>query len=179
MEVFRNRFGTLYNDDVVSPGGSPGQYLRWKWSQEGVVVVPTGPGGWAFVPAFRYPVGKVSLEFPRGGCEAGEDPRIAAVRELEEEMGYGCTESSLRPLGVLHADTGLIESGIHVFIAEVERTAAVAARPETMESLTDPVWVPHDQVHRWLRSGRITCAVTLAALALALAQDGGGGQVGR
>lgn len=169
VEVFRNRFGTLYNDEVVSPGGSTGRYLRWQWSQTGVVVVPAGPGGWAFVPTFRYPVGAVSLEFPRGGCEPDEAPQDAAARELREETGYACDPSSLRFLGKLHADSGLIESGIHVFAADVERVEGTAARPEAMESVTDPVWVGRTEVLEWLASGRITCGVTLAAVALALA----------
>ncbi|HWU09644.1 MAG TPA: NUDIX domain-containing protein [Streptomyces sp.] len=40
----------------------------------------TGPGPYVPLP-HRGP----SLEFPRGGCEPGEDPREAAARELEEE----------------------------------------------------------------------------------------------
>jgi len=173
VEVFHNRFGTLYNDEVVSPGGAAGRYLRWQWSHTGVVVVPTGPDGLAFVPTFRYPVGSASLEFPRGGCEPDESPQDAAVRELEEETGYGCERSSLRSLGVLHAETGLIESGVHVLTAEVKHVDGLAARPEAMESVTDPVWATHDEVLEWLRNGRITCGVTLAALALALAERAG------
>jgi 8-oxo-dGTP pyrophosphatase MutT (NUDIX family) len=175
VEVFGNRYGTLYNDEVESPAGLAGRYLRWQWSHTGVVVVPTGPAGFALVPTFRYPVGEVSLEFPRGGCEPDETPAQAAARELEEEAGYLCDPSSLRPLGILHAETGLIESGVHAFVAEVGGREGGAARPEAMESVTEPVWASRSEVLRWLREGRITCGVTLAALVLALADGGGDG----
>jgi 8-oxo-dGTP pyrophosphatase MutT (NUDIX family) len=168
VEVFGNRFGTLYDDEVTSPSGAVGRYLRWQWSQQGVVIVPTGPGGYAFLPTYRYPIGDVSLEFPRGGCDEGEDPARAAVRELLEETGYACEEP--RPLGALHAETGLIESRVHVFAARVTGRPG-AARPEEMESVTEPVWATSDEVRGWLRKGALTCGVTLAALLLAQNAD--------
>ncbi|WNO70404.1 NUDIX domain-containing protein [Streptomyces sp. AM8-1-1] len=177
VEVFGNRFGTLFNDEVVAPTGAEGRYLRWRWSHSGVVVVPTGPAGYLFVPTYRYPIGDVSLEFPRGGCDADEAPARAAARELREETGYACDASLLRRIGTVHADTGLIETGVHVFTAEVRDAEASTARPEAMESVTDPVWASREEVLTWLQKGSVTCGVTLAALALALAagslSDGG------
>ncbi|MFF3001779.1 NUDIX hydrolase [Kitasatospora sp. NPDC057940] len=164
VEVFGNRFGRLYNDEVVAPGGTAGNYLRWQWSQTGVVVVATGPDGIALVPSYRYPVGAASLEFPRGGCEPGEPPEEAAARELREETGL--VASTVESLGLIHADTGLIENGIHVCRATVLPGGTTTARPEAMESVTDPVWVSPDLMAHWLRQGRITCGVTLAAFAL-------------
>ncbi|MFF0449792.1 NUDIX hydrolase [Streptomyces sp. NPDC004609] len=166
VKVFGNRFGTLYDDEVESPSGTAGRYLRWQWAQEGVVVVPTGPRGYAFVPTYRYPIGEVSLEFPRGGCEPGEAPARAAEREMREETGYAC-EGQLRPLGVIHAETGLIESRVHVFAARVADGPPAAATSDPMESVTEPVWASPDEVLTWLRKGAVTCGVTLAALALA------------
>lgn len=179
VEVFRNRFGALFNDEVLSPSGKQGRYLRWQWSHSGVVIVPMGPDGLAFVPTYRYPIGEVSLEFPRGGCEADEDPAVAAVRELREETGFACAPSALRPLGVIHAETGLIESDVHVFAAEVHPTGSAgapsAAEPEAMESVAEPVWASRTEVVKWLQSGSVTCGVTLAALALAIADGCGTG----
>lgn len=179
VEVFRNRFGALFNDEVLSPSGKQGRYLRWQWSHGGVVIVPMAPDGLAFVPTYRYPIGEVSLEFPRGGCEADEDPAVAAVRELREETGFDCAPSALRPLGIIHAETGLIESDVHVFAAEVHPTGSAgapsAAEPEAMESVAEPVWASRTEVVKWLQSGSVTCGVTLAALALAIADGCGTG----
>ncbi|MCX4639085.1 NUDIX hydrolase [Streptomyces sp. RPA4-5] len=179
VEVFRNRFGALFNDEVLSPSGKQGRYLRWQWSHCGVVIVPIGPDGLAFVPTYRYPIGEVSLEFPRGGCETDEDPAVAAVRELREETGFDCAPSALRPLGVIHAETGLIESDVHVFAAEVHPTGSAgapsAAEPEAMESVAEPLWASRTEVVKWLQSGSVTCGVTLAALALAIADGCGTG----
>ncbi|GKQ33453.1 hypothetical protein ALMP_00040 [Streptomyces sp. A012304] len=67
VAVFRNRFGTLFNDDVVAPSGAAGQYLRWQWNQDGVVVVPVGSAGYALVPSYRYPV-HAGLSSSRGAA---------------------------------------------------------------------------------------------------------------
>lgn len=133
IEVFGNRFGRLYNDVVVFPSGARGSYLRWQWNQQGVVVVPVGPAGLALVPTYRYPVGASSLEFPRGGCEPGEDPQAAAARELEEESGLKAL--SVRNLGQIHTDTGLIETSAHVCLAVVQPSGDAQARPEATESV--------------------------------------------
>ncbi|MEW2493817.1 NUDIX hydrolase [Streptomyces nodosus] len=168
IEVFGNRFGRLYNDDVVFPSGARGSYLRWQWNQQGVVVVPVGPAGLALVPAYRYPVGAASLEFPRGGCEPGEDPQAAARRELKEESGLKAL--SVRNLGQIHTDTGLIETSAHVCLAIVQPATDAQARPEATESVAAPVWLPKHLVLERLQQGRITCAVTLAAFAMAMAE---------
>ncbi|MFE6412253.1 NUDIX domain-containing protein [Streptomyces sp. NPDC057837] len=164
VAVFRNRFGTLFNDDVVAPSGAAGQYLRWQWNQDGVVVVPVGSAGYALVPSYRYPVHAASIEFPRGGVEGDEELAAAAARELREETGLIC--EAPRRLGLIHADTGIIASSIHVFVAPVDTTETQSARPEAMESVSEPVWIAPAELPRWLADGRITCGVTLAALAL-------------
>lgn len=88
VEVYANRFGHLYDDEVVFPGGTEGRYLRWQWSQQGVVVVPVGPQGMALLPMYRYPVGAVSLEFPRGGCAPGEAPRPRPPGNWRRSRGW-------------------------------------------------------------------------------------------
>ncbi|WP_406458359.1 NUDIX hydrolase [Streptomyces sp. NBC_00876] len=169
VAVFHNRFGTLYNDDVIAPSGAAGQYLRWQWNQEGVVVVPVGPDGYALVTAYRYPVQAASLEFPRGGVEADEGLEEAAARELREETGL--VSRNMSSLGLIHADTGILAAPVHVFVAQVDPATAQPAEPEAMESVTEPVWMRPEELPRWLAEGRITCGLTLAALTLLHARN--------
>ncbi|MFO0202923.1 MAG: NUDIX domain-containing protein, partial [Alphaproteobacteria bacterium] len=49
------------------------------------------------VGQYRYPVEQYSWEIPEGGSERGEEPLVAAQRELEEEAGI--VAAHWEPLG--------------------------------------------------------------------------------
>ncbi|MGW3915069.1 NUDIX hydrolase [Streptomyces sp. NPDC005070] len=165
VEVYRNAYGSLYDDAVVSPDGKPGRYLRWKWSTPGVVVVPRWADTVALVPAFRYPIGDLSWEFPRGGREPGESVEQAAARELNEETGL--TATTTKRLGTLYADTGLIESSVEVVEAFVATPDFGKRSPDVMESVEEPVWFGFPELRTAFGEQRVRCAITIAAAALA------------
>lgn len=55
----------------------------------GVVVLAEVENGLIpFVRQYRYPIEKDLLELPAGKVDSGEDPKLSAGRELEEETGY-------------------------------------------------------------------------------------------
>ncbi len=168
VEVFGNRYGRLYDDEVISPDGGTGRYLRWQWDHDGVVIVPRRDDRFGLVAMYRYPIGKVSLEFPRGGREPGESVASAALRELREETGFAGT--GLRVLGRVHPDTGLIESAIDVVSVQVPSPWTGGGTPEEMESIAEAHWLTWAEISAEMGQGRITCGVTLSALALALSQ---------
>lgn len=53
-----------------------------------------------------------------------------------------------------------------MYVAEVDVASTGPAEPEAMESLSEPVWATPEELPGWLAEGRITCGITLAALAL-------------
>lgn len=44
------------------------------------------------VRQYRYPVDQVTYELPGGVIDRGEDPKAAAIREMQEETGYHSDE---------------------------------------------------------------------------------------
>jgi ADP-ribose pyrophosphatase len=165
IEVFGNVYGSLYDDEVVSSAGVPGRYLRWQWSNPGVVVIPRWRDLVALVPSYRYPIGAVSLELPRGGRDPGESVEEAAVRELFEETGLAAV-STMR-LGAIYPDTGLIESAVSVVEARVDSPEAVKeAATEEMESISSVEWFTLAELQSAFSEQRVQCAITIASVAL-------------
>lgn len=82
----------------------------------GVAILPlTEDGQVLLVRQFRYPTGQTLLEVPAGKLEPGEDPRPAALRELEEEVGV--IPENLEDLGFLYVSPGISDEVIHLYLA--------------------------------------------------------------
>jgi len=58
----------------------------------------------------------LSLEFPGGVFEEGEDAEQAAIRELREETGY--TAKRMEKLGVFNPNPAIMSNHVHFFLAE-------------------------------------------------------------
>src|SRR4029079_14601754 len=52
------------------------------------VVARPPPQGAIFIRQYRHAAGRELMEIPAGTLHEGEDPRVSAIRELEEEAGY-------------------------------------------------------------------------------------------
>lgn len=64
-----------------------------------------GAGGWAL---------------PGGGIEPNESPEQAAIREIQEELGFAIEPGALKPLGIHVAiERGGLKSKYHLFIVEL------------------------------------------------------------
>ncbi len=85
-------FLEVRRDDVRLPDGSTAtrEYIQHPGA---VAVIPVlDDGRLVLVRQYRYPLGKVLLEFPAGKLEMGEATLACAQRELAEETGYTATE---------------------------------------------------------------------------------------
>lgn len=175
--VFSNEYGELFNDEVVAPSGRVGNYLRWRWAGDGVVIAARSSRGTLFISTHRYSANLSSLELPRGGRGVQESVGDAAARELLEESGYAA--DALTERGTLYPDTGLIENPVTVVQAYVENPDRSDVTPATdaMESVSHAVWLSDDDVLRGIADGSIQCGIsisafTLCTLAGSLTRDG-------
>lgn len=85
-------FLEVRRDDVRLPDGSTAtrEYIQHPGA---VAVIPVlDDGRLVLVRQYRYPLGKVLLEFPAGKLEVGEATLACAQRELAEETGYTAAE---------------------------------------------------------------------------------------
>jgi len=84
----------------------------------GVIPVVDTPEGRKFVmiQQYRHGTDHVSIEFPGGIVDRGENPAYAVARELEEETGYRA--EMVLPLGILSPNPAMMTNRFHAFIAE-------------------------------------------------------------
>ena len=65
---------------------------------------------------YRHGTEAVTCEYPAGVVERGEDPLVAAKRELLEETGYVC--SSIKELAAVCPNSAFMSNKQHIYLAE-------------------------------------------------------------
>lgn len=114
-QVWRGSFLDVRRDTVTLPNGA--QATREYIVHNGaVMVVPIlDDGRLVMERQYRYPMGRVMLEFPAGKIDADEAPFVCGVRELEEETGYRAAEWARA--GVLNNAIAYSNEGIEIWFA--------------------------------------------------------------
>ena len=113
-------------EEVVWEGRFIAAKRRGKWEYvsrsrgiSAAVILAIDEGHVILVEQFRAPLQAHCLELPAGLIgdeEQGEDPRTAAIRELEEETGYRAER--MIDLGRFHASPGMSSEGFTLLRAE-------------------------------------------------------------
>ena len=162
-EVYSNRWIRVREDEVTGPAGD-GIYGVVEMRHPAVFVVAVdAEDRVCLVEIDRYTVG-VSLEVPAGGSD-GEDPLLAAERELAEEAGVRARD--WQEIGRMTALNGIAEAPEHVFLARGIQTLPDAAHTQAEEGIRAVRWVPFGEAVAMVADGRITDGETVAALAYA------------
>lgn len=125
-----------------------------------VVVVPIDSDGTLhMVRQYRYPCGRALLEVPAGKLEPGEDPFLAAQRELSEETGASAARWT--ELGRLLPTPGFCDELQYLYLAQ-ELTFG-QTHPDEDEFL-EQVRVPFDEAAAMAADGRLEDAKSVAAI---------------
>jgi ADP-ribose pyrophosphatase len=123
-----------------------------------VVVVPLLDDGQVVLERqFRYPIGQVMIELPAGKLEAGEDPLLCGLRELQEETGYTAAEWAYA--GQMHLAIAYSTEVIHIYFA---RGLSSGARQLDAGEFLDVFTAPAQQLLDWCADGTVTDAKTLS-----------------
>lgn len=134
-------------------------------SPDWVAVIAVTPDNQVvMVRQFRHGTGELSLEPPGGLAKEGQAPEQSAREELEEETGYQA--GAFEFLGWMHPMPAIFSNRFYVYLAR-NATPTGRLNPDETEEV-ETVLVPLDQIREYIRSGKITCSVMIAALYLFL-----------
>jgi len=112
--VYHGVLVNAWRDEVQLPDGSKSAREFIKHPGASAVIPVFDNGDILLLGQFRYPLKKTFLEIPAGKLDKGEDPRITAIRELEEEAGLRCEH--LVKIGDYHPVIGYSDEIIHLYL---------------------------------------------------------------
>ncbi len=152
----------LYLEEVKLPNGEPGRREIIK-HPGAVAMVPLHKNGDVLlVRQFRLAANQVMLEIPAGTLNPGEDPLLAAGRELQEEVRVRA--GKLERIGGQFAAPGYTTEYIHLYLA-TDLTVAPLELDE--DEFLEIVRMPFDEAIRRVLAGEINDSKTISALLLA------------
>ena len=161
--LFRGKILNLRVDTVRMPDGRLATREIAEHSDSICAVPVDGERNVLLVRQYRKPLESDLLEVVAGGIEPGEEPHDAALRELQEEIGY--TSGNLRLLSGFWVAPGWCTEYMHAYLATELTRANLAADYD--ENIT-VVRVPLDRVLGLVENGEIQDAKSIASLLLAL-----------
>ncbi len=159
-QVYRNRWGMLFDDNVRFPDRTPGTYLRFVWEAPySVAVLPvTAAGGLVFVNVFRHASRRWHREVPKGFGAADLTPVQAAAGELKEETGF--FSDAWQNWGTLWTDPGFNAGKCHLFVAR-NCEKAFEPTPEYSEVIAGAETLTPDEAAAGLGEGLFDDALTV------------------
>lgn len=156
--VYKGKILSLRVDDALLPNGKPCKREIVDHSG-GACALYVEDNKILFVRQYRYAYGESVYELPAGKCDNGENPAVAAARELAEETGVLADKCTL--LFEIYPSPGYTNEKIYIYLAEGGKR-----QPQKLDEgeFLDVVWLPIDKVKTMLRLGELKDAKTIIAL---------------
>lgn len=160
---------TTSRQKVRFPNGHEGEFTYVDDDYAAATTVPLdrrrGKAGIVLARQYRFPSDSQSWEVPAGRPDEGETDLEAAVREVEEEIGYSPRLIEQLPSQIEHVGRGNSRSNTFVG-ADLKE---VGQRLDATEAIKDVEWFTYESVRKMIVDGGINTAHTIGAIGAAMA----------
>jgi len=158
-EVYRGKAVSVKREEVLLPSGKK-IYRECVIHRGASAILPIKEDGkLIFVKQYRHPIGEILLEVPAGTLKPGEDPKLCAARELEEETGYMAGE--LIHLITVYPSPGYSSERLHIYLARELRRGLQNLELDEDISVVEMTF---EQALKEIEEGRIRDAKTIIAI---------------
>lgn len=165
----RNPWFGVVEQKVTRPDGSTTPYFTIDFPRPSVGVVVRRGDQFLLIRQYRFIVGEYVWAIPSGGVEAGEDPSLAAAREMEEETGYRA-QQPLRHLFGYYPSYGCGNQRFELYLADDPSQVKEAADPQEVLSTR---WFPKHEVIAMIARNQIVDGLSLTPLLALLLEEAG------
>ncbi|MFJ7933397.1 NUDIX domain-containing protein [Sporosarcina sp. NPDC096371] len=114
--LYEGKIITLRVEEVELPDGNLAKRELIKHPGAVAIIPITADGKLVLVEQYRKALERSLIEIPAGKIDPGEAPELTAVRELEEETGYGAKEFSY--IQSFATSPGFADEIIHLYLAQ-------------------------------------------------------------
>ncbi|KKE80693.1 NUDIX hydrolase [Oceanobacillus caeni] len=160
-KIFDGKIVQLQVDEVQLPNGKTSQREIVKHPGAVAVIAITKENKIVFVEQYRKPLERSLIEIPAGKLEPGENPMIAAIRELEEETGY--STNSLSFVTSFYSSPGFADELLHIYITnDIEKIENPRAADE--DEFVELVELTLDEAKQYVEEEKIHDAKTAYAV---------------
>jgi 8-oxo-dGTP pyrophosphatase MutT (NUDIX family) len=156
--LYQNRWVDLWLADVELPDGNRIDHHVIKMMAVAAAVVLDGDRV-LMIWRHRFITDTWGWELPAGLIDPGEEPIIAAAREVEEETGY--RPNALRPLIEAQPSAGICNAAHHIFRAD----GATLMGPPTEQNEAERIdWIPLADIRHLIDTGDLTSSLAMVGL---------------
>ncbi|CAM3060523.1 NUDIX hydrolase [Filibacter tadaridae] len=114
--IYEGKIITVRIEDVELPDGNHAKRELVKHPGAVAILAITSEGKLVLVEQYRKAIERSLIEIPAGKMEPGEAPEVTAVRELEEETGFGAKKFTY--IQSFATSPGFANEVIHLYLAQ-------------------------------------------------------------
>lgn len=161
--VYDGRIVKLDINEVELPNGQIAKREVVSHKPGVSIVAIDDKNNFIFVKQFRSGIGDELIEIPAGLVENGENPKSAARRELQEEIGYDC--SNLELLCSFYPSPGFCNEVTYIYLAT---NLIKSSLPKDEDEFIELIRIPMSEIKSLYNKEYTVDGKTILGITLAL-----------